>query len=101
MTLSGHHRDDGEPAFWGHRLPEQFLGSTFGGEFCFQGVDTPAGCNELSTLDARQTWKLTAVGAILLSPVVDARAADAQILGNLGVYRPRFFGHEPALLSEA
>jgi hypothetical protein len=84
VALSHHHLDDGEPAFWGHRFLQQLLGSAFRSELSFQDVDPPTGCDELSALDARESWKLSPVDPILLTPVVDAGAADAEIVGDLG-----------------
>jgi hypothetical protein len=52
-------------------------------------VDPSPGSRQLSLLDARQTWDLSAVNALLGLPGIDPRAADVERLAEL-LYRLAF-----------
>ena len=83
VTLLSHHRGDGEPAFWGHRLLQQFLRAFGRGELGLEGADAPPGRREFTQLGAAQSRGLTPIDPVLLAPVVDAGTAHAEVCRDL------------------
>jgi len=83
MTLSGHHRDDGEPAFWGHRLLQQLATPLRRRELRLESGDPVTSGHQLGELFAPQPGPLSAVDQVLGPPVVDRLAAHAEIAGDV------------------